>query len=123
MSSPLFKCFEDGLEWVSYQGEANEADLQRIGTQGTRRIRACFEPRHRVHHLAAKAALIASFPSAQQIEEQLFSASSILDRMDDAGTVRRSLRTLRMQPAGRHSPLASHPVLMGQPWTLSGRRA
>src|SRR5258705_9514732 len=37
--------------------------------------------------------------------------------------VQRPLRTLRMYPAGRHSPAELLRVMLGQLWTLPGRRA
>ncbi len=57
--------------------------LRRAGTDRARSLPQLVS--YQIQHLAAKSALTASSPRRQQIEEQLFSVSSILARAEDAG--------------------------------------
>ena len=60
-------------------------------------------------------------PSASQIEEQLFSGSSIMSaRHETARKFSVLCVTLWMYPTGRHSPAELLRVMLGQPWTLPG---
>ena len=59
-------------------------------------------------------------PSASQIEEQLFSGSSIMSARHETARKFSVLCTLRMYPTGRHSPAELLRVMLGQLWTLPG---
>ena len=66
---------------------------------------------------------VTNLPSAEQIEEQLLSGSTIMSVHTNRCEVQRPLRTLRMYPAGRHSPAELLRVMLGQLWALPRRRA